>query len=169
MTDKQQDTLIENLSKLQEELDSFGKVRDVLKDANEHLTNAMQEWDKLTKEQQQTTLELAEATKGAITGLNSATSKTELLIDILHPLAKAIHDVNFPGRLDKIDMAVSTQTLTMVSFQEVTGRSFTVLQSKMEKGRKRDRIITILLSINIAFLTGSAALFYFGFVSSFGK
>jgi hypothetical protein len=169
MADQQQDILSQALLELQDELATFGKVQHALKNAHEQLTKAEQEWDKLTKEQQQTALELVGATNAAISATHAVTSQAESLTGALIPLARAIENVNFPLRLDKIDMAVSTQASTMASFQGTTERGFTDLRAEMEKGRKRDIMITTLLIFNTAVLIVFAVLFHLGIISTFAK
>jgi hypothetical protein len=159
MPDQQQDILTQALLKLQGELATFGKVQHALKTAHEQLTKAEQEWDKLTREQQQTAVELVGATKDAIAATHAVTTQAESLTGALIPLAKAIENVNFPVRLDKIDLAVSTQASTMASFQGTTDRGFSDLRAELEKSGKRDVAMMALLIINASVLLGLAVLF----------
>lgn len=170
MADNQQDILSQTLMRLEKELTSFGTIQNVLKEASEKLMHAEKEWEKLTREQQQSAIELVNATKSAINATDVVTTQTKELADSLIPLAKAIETVNFPLRLDKIDMAAATQASTLASLQGVTERGFSdnrgalqniekgvtdgfcALSSAMTAASKRDTIISILLGINLAVL-----------------
>lgn len=169
MAEQDQDILSKALLELQDELVTFVKVQDALKIAHNKLTEAEQEWGKLTKEQQQTALELVAATKNAIAATHTVTSQAESLAGALIPLAKAIENVNFPVRLDKIDLAVSTQASMMSAFKGNTEHAFNDLHSTMEKGRKRDVMITTLIIFNTGILIIFAVLFQLGIISPFGK
>lgn len=103
------DQLTEALERLKQELSAFGDVQEALKTAHDKLTRAEQEWENLTKEQQATAKELVAATKEAIAATKAVTDNSGKLTDALVPLAEAINEVNFPLRLDKIDLAVATQ------------------------------------------------------------
>ena len=186
MPDNQQDMLSQSLQRLENELTLFGTVQNALKEAREKLINAEKEWDRLTKEQQQSALQLVSATKSAINATNVVTSQSKELAESLIPLAKAIETVNFPMRLDKIDMAVSTQASTLASFQGVFERGFRDLHVEMEKGgkcvsdgfnsvntamgkaSKRGIMITVLLVINTVIVIGLAVLFYTRGNASYG-
>jgi hypothetical protein len=155
MPEEPQDILTNSLLKLEEELTSFGKFQNALVNARDDLKKAEQEWTTLTKEQQQSALILVNATKTAIETTNLVVVQTKTLTESLIPLAKAIETVNFPLRLDKIDMAVATQASTLSSFQTKTERElnemldgFSVVTAEIEKAKKRDWIIIGLLVMN---------------------
>lgn len=166
MADNQQDILSQALMRLEKELTSFGTVQNALKEAREKLVHAEKEWEKLTREQQQSAIELVSATKSAINATNIVTTQTKELADSLIPLAKAIETVNFPLRLDKIDMASATQASTTAALQGTTERGFdnvhdeikhissdmsggfNILLSSMTKANKWNIVTITLLSIN---------------------
>lgn len=133
MPEQDQDILSKSLLRLQEELTSFGKVHGALKTAHEELIKAELEWKDLTVKQQLTAQDLVGATKAAIAATHAVTLQAETLAGALLPLAKAIENVNFPLRLDKIDMAVSTQASMVSSLQATTERNLTNLQDRIAK------------------------------------
>jgi len=159
MAEQKQDILSQTLLRLELELDTFGTVQSSLKEAHEKLEDAKKEWDQLTKEQQQSALKLVDATQSAISTTNEVTTQAKSLTGALLPLAKAIENVNFPLRLDKIDMAVSTQASTLATFQGTTERGLNDLRVEIEAAKKRDKMITILLMLNTAVVIGLAILF----------
>jgi hypothetical protein len=162
MPEEPQDILTISLLKLEEELTTFGKFQNALVNAREDLKKAEQEWATLTKEQQQSALTLVNATKTAIETTNLVVAQTKSLTETLIPLARAIETVNFPLRLDKIDMAVATQASTLSSFQTKTERGLNETQdelkrhgteilnvnSNIEESKKRDWLIIGLLILN---------------------
>ncbi|MEI7482812.1 MAG: hypothetical protein WCK75_10750 [Elusimicrobiota bacterium] len=154
MPEKQQDVLTLALIDLEKELTSFGSLQNALKDAHQQLTEAEQKWASLTKEQQKTALDLVDATKKAIANTNQVTAQTESLTGALIPLAKAIEQVNFPLRLDKIDLGVSTQASTMAAFQGAIDRGFKDFRDEADKSKKRDTKLTIILFLNTVGLLG---------------
>lgn len=167
MPEEPQDLLTNSLLKLEEELTSFGKFQNALVNARNDLQKAEKEWTALTKEQQQSALTLVNATKTAIETTNLVVAQTKTLTESLIPLAKAIETVNFPLRLDKIDMAVATQASTLSSFQTKTERelnemldSFSVVTAEIEKAKKRDWIIIGLLVMNALSVAIIATLSY---------
>lgn len=124
MTADSQDVLTQALTKLQGELEQFDGVQKALKGAHQRLVEAEQEWGALTAEQQRTAAELVKMTKAAIEATQAVTGQASALTSALIPLAKAVENVNFPLRLDKIDMAVTTQASTLASFQSAADRRF---------------------------------------------
>ncbi len=121
----QQDILSQSLLKLEDELKSFGTVRSKLKEASEQLEKADIELKQLAGE-----------TKKAIVAVEAVTDQTVALSKALIPLAKAIEGVNFPLRLDKIDMAVSTQASTLATFQGTTERGINDLNNEVKRNGK---------------------------------
>jgi len=167
MPEEPQDLLTNSLLKLEEELTSFGKFQNALVNARNDLQKAEKEWTALTKDQQQSALTLVNATKTAIETTNLVVAQTKTLTESLIPLAKAIETVNFPLRLDKIDMAVATQASTLSSFQTKTERelnemldSFSLVTAEIEKTKKRDWIIIGLLVLNLLSVATMAVLSY---------
>lgn len=156
MPEQKQDILTQSLLKLENELNTFGTIQSSLKEAHEKLEHAKKEWDTLTKEQQQSALRLVGATQSAIDTTNQVTVQAESITKALIPLAKAIENVNFPLRLDKIDMAVSTQASTMGTFQRTLETGIGDLRAEMVEAKKQGKLILILLVINIAFIAGLA-------------
>lgn len=124
MTADSQDVLTQALTKLQGELELFDGVQKALKGAHQRLVEAEKEWGALTTEQQRTAGELVQMTKAAIEATQAVTGQASALTSALIPLAKAVENVNFPLRLDKLDMAVTTQASTLSSFQAETNRRF---------------------------------------------
>jgi|GEM_PF-4162276 len=161
----QQDVLSNALLKLEDELKTFGSVSKKLKNAEEQLDGAQIELKQLAGE-----------TKKAIVAVEDVTKQTANLSKTLIPLAKAIEGVNFPLRLDKIDMAVSTQASTTSSLQVTVERGMSNLNAslvtvnnnfveacnslnvKAIEARKLSITILVLLVINL--LVGLAAIFY---------
>ncbi|MEI6166994.1 MAG: hypothetical protein WCS52_07345 [bacterium] len=178
MADEHKDVFSQALINLEQELAAFGSVQKALKGAHDELIKAEEEWAQLTKEQQQTAVELVSSTKDAIAATHAVTSQTEALAGALIPLAKAIEQVNFPMRLDKIDLGISTQASTMATFQGAIDRGFSSVCAEVDKNgktmadgftavsesqvaaRKRDVMMTALLVINTLILTG-LGVFYF--------
>lgn len=142
MSAQEQNILSDSLVKLQEELNTFSTVHHELKTAREKLIEAEQEWEKLTLEQQQTAQQLVGATRRAIDATQAVTSQAESLTGALIPLAKAIENVNFPMRLDKIDLAVSMQAATYATLQAITERNFSSLQERATKNE--DCVLTLV-------------------------
>ncbi len=161
MPEQKQDILSQTLLRLEQELETFGNVQRSLKDAYDKLEQAKQEWDRLTKEQQQSALKLVDATQSAIDTTKEVSSQAKALTGALLPLAKAIENVNFPLRLDKIDMAASTQASTVATFQGTTERSFNDLRVEMEASKKSAKGITMLQILNIIVLLIGFAILYF--------
>ena len=128
MTADSQDALTQALTRLEGELEQFDGVQKALKDAHQRLIEAKQEWSLLTAEKQRNAIELVETAKATIKVTEDLTGQTSALTCALIPLAKAIESVNFPLRLDKIDMVVTTQLSTLVSFQAATDRKFDELK-----------------------------------------
>jgi len=177
MVEQEQNILSLSLIKLQEELTTFSEVHGALKGAHEELIKAEQEWKQLTEEQQQTASQLVGATENAIVATNAVTVQAETMAGALIPLAKAIENVNFPLRLDKIDMAVSTQASTLAAVQGTTERHFNGLHDRIgkndenmssgfavakktaEAARKMNIIIILLLILNLLLVAGGLALF----------
>lgn len=144
------------------------------------------EWIKLSQEQQEKATKLVKATEDAIIVTKSVTVQTQRLTESILPLAKAIENVNFPLRLDKIDLAVSSQLSSLSSLQGTTERGFGDLRGKIEysskamdegfalvgnqmmDAKKKAGLITILLAVNSAVLIVIAIMFYFKFVASHG-
>ncbi len=178
MADDKQDILSQALLEFQDELTTFGKVQKALKSAHDELIRAEREWEKLTKEQQQTALELVSSTKDAVAATHAVTNQTESLAGALIPLAKAIEQVNFPMRLDKIDLGISTQASTMATFHGAIDRGFNGLNEEIEKNghfisagfisieeafaasRKRDIWIIALLILNALALIYGIVFFF---------
>ena len=160
-----QDVLSNALLKLEDELKTFGSVRNKLEKAEEQLEGT-----------QVVLKQLAGETSKAIAAVTDVTNQTVSLSKTLVPLAKAIEGVNFPLRLDKIDMAVSTQASTTASLQVTFERGMSTLNAslatvnnnlveacnslnvKATEARKLNIFMTILLVINL--LVGLAAIFY---------
>jgi len=180
MPEEPQDILTNSLLRLEEELTSFGKFQNALVNARDDLKKAGQEWTKLTKEQQQSALTLVNATKTAIETTNLVVSQTKQLTESLIPLAKAIETVNFPLRLDKIDMGVSTQASTLSSFQTKTERGlnevqnemkhqdtllsqgFASIQAETDASKKRDWLVIGLLALNTLAVTALVVTAFIG-------
>jgi hypothetical protein len=177
MAEQEQNLLSQSLLKLEEELTSFGEVHQALKAAHEQLIKAEHEWDRLTKEQQQTALELVGNTKAAIAATHAVTAQAETLARALLPLAKAIESVNFPMRLDKVDMAVSTQALALSSLQGTTERGFNDINGRIGKvdefmlgitgavaafraaaAERHSKVVTLLI-MNLLVIAGVVAFF----------
>jgi hypothetical protein len=163
MSDNEQDSLSRALLRLEQELMLFGTVRNALKEAHEKLTTAGQEWEKVSREQQQSVSDLVNASQVALHAANVATAQTKALTEVVMPLAKAIDAVNFPLRLDKIDMVCATQASTLSALQGNADRNFTGLRGEIQSfataAGKRQGVLLILLGINITILTGLAILF----------
>jgi len=123
-----QDVLTEALTQLQSELEQFDGVQKALKGAHERLMDAEKEWRSLTVEQQLTAADLVQATKAAIEATQAVTGQASALTAALIPLAKAVENVNFPLRLDKIDLAVTTHSSSLASFQTASNRRFDDLE-----------------------------------------
>lgn len=128
MTADSQDALTQALTQLESELEQFDGVQKALKNAHQCLIEAKQEWSLLTAEKQRSAIELFETAKAAIKVTEDVTGQVSALTCALVPVAKAIESVNFPLRLDKIDMAVTTQSSTLVSNQAATDRRFDELK-----------------------------------------
>lgn len=177
MPEQEQNILSESLLRLEEELTSFGAVQMALKNAHEQLIKAKKEWNRLTKEQQQTAEELVGNTKDAIAATHAVTAQAGKLANALLPLAKAIESVNFPMRLDKVDMAVSTQASLLSSLQGTTERGLSVIHERIGKvdeavaegaaaakvsadtAGKRHTTAIILLIVNLLFALGGVAMY----------
>ncbi len=153
MPEEPQDVLTNSLLKLEEELTSFGTIQNALVNARKDLQKAEQEWERLTKEQQQSALTLVSATKSAIETTNLVVDQTKTLAASLIPLAKAIETVNFPLRLDKIDMGLSTQVSTLTSLQGKIEREFNEAKDEFHASKKRDWIIIGLIAVNTMVVT----------------
>jgi hypothetical protein len=170
MPEQEQDILTQSLLKLEEELGAFGAVHHKLKEAHDQLSQAEIEWQRLTKEQQQTALELVGATKHAIAATHAVTAQAETLAGALLPLAKAIENVNFPMRLDKVDMAVSTQALAISSLQATSERGFAGINDRlgraderlsalMTAAKTRHRVVVGLVILNLIIVAGGVVLY----------
>ena len=121
---EKQDILTKALVQLQGELEQFEGVQKALKSAYQRLFEAEKEWGSMTADQQRTAADLVQATKAAIKATLVVTGQASALTTALVPLAKAVENVNFPLRLDKIDMAVTTQSSALASFQAAADRRF---------------------------------------------
>lgn len=141
MTAGSQEVLTQALAKLQSELEQFDGIQKALKKAEQRLVEADQEWRKNTAEQQRAVTDLARMTKTAIEGSQVATQQSSKLASSLIQLAKAIENVNFPMRLDKIDIAVTTQFSSITSFQSEANRRFDEIQ------QINDRTIAAVASV----------------------
>jgi chromosome segregation ATPase len=124
MSADEQDVLTQALTRLQGELEQFDGVQKALKGAHQRLVEAEQEWGALTAEQQRMAAELVKMTKAAIEATQAVTERASALTSALIPLAKAIENVNFPLRLDKLDMAVTTHASALSSLQNQVDRRF---------------------------------------------
>lgn len=133
MTADSQDVLTQALTKLQGELEQFDGVQKALKGAHQRLVEAEKEWGALTAEQQRTAAELVKMTRAAIEATQAVTGQASALTSALVPLAKAVENVNFPLRLDKIDMAVTTQASSLSSFQAEANRRFDEIKRTDER------------------------------------
>jgi len=149
-----------------------------LQKAHDELETAKQKWTALTLEQQQTGQKLIDATNSAIAATQKVTVQAEAMTSALIPMAKAIEQVNFPLRLDKIDLGISTQASTMATFQgaidrgfngvkdELTGmrenatKEFGAVKSAQVDSRKMQIFIIVLLLFNLA-AVGSLVAFFF--------
>ena len=205
MANDKMDILNKTLLGLESELESFGKTKDALSTAHNELSTAREElisrtkelqekwikeqakwatttknqqteWMKLIQEQQENAGKLVKTNEDSIVITKSVTVQAQRLAESLIPLAKAIEGVNFPLRLDKIDMAVSTQASTTASIQGAVERGFgnlhssmesvnknvveasNTLNSKMDEARKLNITMIVLLVINL--LVGLTAIFY---------
>lgn len=124
MTADSQDVLTQALTKLQAELEQFDGVQKALEGAHQLLVEAEKELGARTAEQQRTAAELVKMTRAAIEATQAVTGQASALTSALIPLAKAVENVNFPLRLDKLDMAVTTQSSALSSFQAEANRRF---------------------------------------------
>lgn len=140
MTTDSQNVLTQALTKLQDELEQFDGVQKALKGAHQRLVEAEKEWGALTAEQQRTATELVKMTQSAIEATQAVTGQASALTSALIPLAKAVENVNFPLRLDKLDMAVTTQSSALSSFQAEANRRFDEIK------QIDDRTVAVIVS-----------------------
>jgi DNA repair exonuclease SbcCD ATPase subunit len=150
MTTDSQGVLTEALTQLQSELEQFDGMQKALKGAKQRLDEAEKEWASLTQEQQLTAAELIKATKDAIEATKAVTGQASVLTAALLPLAKAVENVDFPRRLDKIDMAVATQSSALMSFQATADRRFDVLDAIHARVGRFGWFSVVLLMLNSA-------------------
>lgn len=128
MSNNDIDVLNATLIELEQELTSFGDLQARLKQAYDKLSSAEQEWSKMTEEQRESAFKLVEQTKLAIAATQAVAIEAQTMTKALVPLVKAIENVNFPNRLDKIDLTLTTQASTMANFQGATSQGFTDLR-----------------------------------------
>ncbi len=150
MTTDSQDELTKALTHLQSELEQFDGMQKALKGAKQQLEEAAAEWGSLTLEQQRTAADLIKATKTAIEATEAVTEQASELTAALLPLAKAVENVDFPRRLDKIDMAVTTQSSALMSFQATADRRFDVLDAIHARVGRFGWFSVVLLMLNSA-------------------
>lgn len=138
----EQDALAKSLLELEEQLSSLGTVQQVLAKAQEgcelatqKLTEAEQSWESWTAEQKQLIGELVRVTAQSVTSVHTVTEQLESVGSSLLSLGNAIQRVDFPQRLDKIDLAVSSQLALMTALQAEIERKHLNLLAEIEQGR----------------------------------
>lgn len=162
-----QDYLKKSLVDFQSELENFKGIQETLNQARENLISAEHSWNESTAENKQSIKNVIEIVSSSIESNLIVTEKLGSLCEALGPLVKSIEAVNFPLRLDKIDMASSTQAATLVSiqslvineFREIADEShsnsesiadgFALIDSTNERIDKRSRLIVYLLVITV--------------------
>lgn len=148
MTNEAPEMLTEAVLNLQSELDKVASVQKLLAEASQRLDKADEEWKSRTAEHQRTTTELVQATKDAIQAMQDVTQKSSIMASALVPLAVAIKNVNFPLRLDKIDMAVTTQASTLAAFQAEANRRFDILSQIKASLARFGWVMVAILGLN---------------------
>jgi hypothetical protein len=127
-------------------------------------------------EQEETTKQLFDATREAITAAEFVTSQIQSLAEELVPLAKAIRDVNFPSRLAEMHVAVTRHASKTADLQSDMERRLSDLRTEIERahqklandldkvsksiarGGKNESTIRVLCLINTAMLVGLGTL-----------
>lgn len=127
-----QDYLKKSLVDLQAELETFKGLQETLNDARENLINAERSWSESTAANKKSIKDIIEIVSGSIASNENVTKSLAGLCKTLVPLVKSIEDVNFPLRLDKIDIAVSTHASTLSSVHTLVTHEFRMLAEKNE-------------------------------------
>ena len=127
-----QDYLKKSLVDFQAELENFKGVQETLNDARENLINAERSWSESTAENKQSIKDIIDIVSGSIESNEKVTKSLAGLCKSLGPLVKSIEDVNFPLRLDKIDIAVSTHASTLSTVHTLVTHEFRMLTEKNE-------------------------------------
>lgn len=153
------DLLAESLLKLEEELSSLGAVQQALNSAREKIESAHEQYKLATEKlegteqeirtwaagQKQIVTELMQRVEQTASEMSDAITQLDSASNSLVSLGKAIQDVNFPQRLDKIDFAVSSQSSQlsmMTAFQADVAKKLADLHADQQ-----DRHTSLLAEI----------------------
>ena len=122
-----QDYLKKSLVDFQAELETFKGLQETLNDARENLINAERSWSSSTAANKKSIKDIIDIVSGSIESNENVTKSLDSLCKSLGPLVKSIEAVNFPLRLDKIDIAVSTHASTLSSVHTLVTHEFRML------------------------------------------
>ena len=125
-----QDYLKKSLVDFQNELETFKGLQLTLNEAKENLIGAERSWNESSAENKKSIKNIIEIVSGSVASAEIVNKSLANLCESLDPLVKSIEAVNFPIRLDKIDMAVSTQASTLASVHALQIHEFRKLSEE---------------------------------------
>ena len=128
----EQDVLKKSLIELQAELESLSEIKDSFEKARTNLVEAKSTWNAALVDNKTSIIELIRVAMNTTELADKTIKKIDKLCDSLDPIAKSIESINFPLRLDKIDMAISTQASTIASMQVHVEKEFSAISKNSE-------------------------------------